>query len=635
MEGIDTVVLTPSGPTHTGPGSQYNNYAPTYVNDPRSRRPVRSSRAAIGNYLQWLHPRFIEPAGYSKAMSRLQEGNAVLLTGASGSGRRSAGQMLLHRLPGAEGPFTQISFSPADDREEPELELASGYRVLIDLSSTSDELYFLARERLEYFHAVVCERHAFLIAVVPDDFEGLLHGELARLVVPIGKPSGQVVLHQHLTLAGIKTPSEFDHPELLDKSMGDIRKISQLVIEGDFLRSGSLQDMIAQAIEAISTPAGNLSAMVAELPGTGRALLLSAAMLNGASVDALHSAAQALQKVAGLPEDDTPVLERAGLSEELGKLTNVAADTDGRIHFSRLGYDGVVRTHFWTDRPDMRVILRDWIGQVVESTGLGAGDRDRVITRFTEQALRTGRPDDLIHLAQVWTNRGTPAERWPDAVRILQLGLEDQRHGAVFRQKIISWAKEPRLPFERGQVLVEVCADVLVQSDPMSALIRLRHLARQEDRRTSSAAREVLTRLAEENLWFCRHLLKRLITRLESTDAPRRVDFELFLHISGPERPASCLITRDLWPLLLQGWKLVMARGEQPVWEPTVRRWLTGVTDGRLSEDTLTMLLDAATGSDSLLSRLYVIALRWARGSEASSALAERFCRRIDDRQGL
>ncbi|MFF0776422.1 hypothetical protein ACFYUK_46595 [Nonomuraea wenchangensis] len=635
QEGIDTVVLTPSGPTHTGQGSQHNYNGPTYIIDPRSRRPVRSPRVAVHNYLLWLEKRFVEPLRYAKAVGYLQEANAVLVTGEPGSGRRSAGQMLLHRLPDAEGPLTQVGFDPADGREEPALELAPGDRLLIDLSATSDELYPPAREWLELLHIVVCERRAFLVAVVPDDLEALLDGELARLVVRIGKPSGQVVLHRYLTEAGVNAPLELGHPELLHRPMRDISKIAQLIIEAGALRPDSLPDRITQAIDATSARAGNLAATVATLPATGRALLLSAAMLNGASMDALHSAAQALRDVTGLPEDDTHVLGRAGLSEQLEELQSVTTDADGHIHFPRLGHDAKLRAHFWTEYPDLRTILRDWIGQVVESPALTAGDRDRVIARFTEQALRTGRPGDLIHLAECWTDRGTPAKRWPDAVRILQLGLEDQRHGTALRRRIISWAMDPRLPFERGQVLVEVCADVLAQSDPMSALYRLRHLALQEDRRTSRAAREVLIRLAEQNLWFCRHLLKRVIISLGTIYLPRDVDCELFLHIADPERAPACLVTRDLWPLLQQGWNLIMTRGEQRVWEPVVRNWLTSVAESRLAENTLTVLLDAAKEHDSVLSSLYVIALRWDQGREGSSALTMRFLQRIDDLQDL
>ena len=634
-EGIDTVVLTPSGPTHTGRGSQHNYHGPTYIIDPRTRRPVRSPRASVRNYLEWLNARFVEPAGFAEAMDWLRETSAVVVTGVPGSGRRSAGQMLLHRLPDAEGPLTEVAFDPADDCEEPNLELAPGDRVLIDLSATSDELYPPAREWLESLHAVGCERRVSLVAVVPDDLEALLDGELARLVVRIGKPSSQAVLHRHLSLAGVRPPYELDHPDLPHRPMRDIGKIAQLVVEAGPLEPSNLHKRIKQAIDAVSARAGNLSAQVAALPATDRALLLSAAMLNGAGMDALHNAAQALRDLAGLAEDGTHILERAGLSEQLQKLESVTANAEGRIHFPRLGDDTKLRTHFWTEYPDLRTILRDWIGQVIESSGLTAGDRDRVITRFTEQALRTGRPDDLSHLAECWTNPGTPAKRWPDAVRILQLGLEDQRHGAILRQKIIVWAMDPELPFERGQVLVEVCADVLARSDPMSALYRLRHLALQRDRRTSRAAREVLTRLAEENVWFCRHLLKRLITRLESAHVPRRMDFELFLHITDPERPASCMATHDLWPLLQRGWQFVMTRGEQPVWEPAVQGWLTGVVEGRLTEDSLTVLLEAAKECDNVLSSLYVIALRWDQGTEASSALTMRFCRRIDAIQGL
>jgi hypothetical protein len=637
-ETIGAVVLTPQGPTHTGTGAQYNYSGPNYIIDPRSHRPVRAPRAprpAVIDYLHWLDARFIPPDGYARAAQILQEGHAVVLTGRPGSGRRSTAQMLLHRLADAAGPLVQIPPDFARDRDEPIPELTAGDHVLLDLSSVSEELYVAGRELLESLYPAVCACSARLAAVVPEALEDVLDGELARLVISIDKPPGPVVLRRYLTVAGLGLPADLPLPALSDTPMRDIRKIADLVLGGQGSKQDTLQDSIMQAISAVSAPAGNLSSRVAELSGAERALLLSAALLTGARGDALHSAAHALHQVAGLVDEDTPVLERAGLSERLATLKNVVIDPDGYIRVFPLGYDAMVRTYFWTEHPDVRPVLCQWVRHVVEVPAMAAGDRDRLITRFAEQALRTDRPEDLIDLARCWTEPATPAQRWPDAVRVLQLGLEDQHHAGLFRRQIFTWAKDPQLSFERGQVLVEVCADVLARSYPMSALVRLRHLARQKDHRTSSAAREVLVQLAEQDVWFCRHLLTRLIASLEASERSRPVDVDLFLHIADPRRPASSLTKRQLWPLLRQGWHAAMTRGQQTSWKPAVHAWLASVEEERLSEESLTLLLDSAALRGDVLSSLYAIAVRASHDGEVSPALAERFCQRIDDLQCL
>jgi hypothetical protein len=116
-------------------------------------------------------------------------------------------------------------------------------------------------------------------------------------------------------------------------------------------------------------------------------------------------------------------------------------------------------------------------------------------------------------------------------------------------------------------------------------------------------------------------------------------DVEIFLHVTEPDVSAVIVSSPGLRSLLTQGWQLVMAQSETLQWRRSVQKWLEVVSEGRLDEGALDILLDAAAQEDDVLSRLYATTVRWRQGQVANVqerlVVANRFCRRIDDLQGL
>ncbi|MCF6467864.1 hypothetical protein FAF44_05495 [Nonomuraea sp. MG754425] len=518
--------------------------------------------------------------------------------------------------------------------------MQSGDRVLIDVSSVKDEMYPALYDRLAARQANVCDVGAYMAVAVPDDISAVIHGDLGRRIIHIEKPAAQVVLHRYLACDGIDvTLADLDHPALHSKPMRAIDRLAQSIGDAKNKGVGDIRDWVESALKAASEHAKNVADRAAKMKGSERVLFLAAGVLNDAHADAVYDAARSLHEHVDLAGDDTPLLEQEGLIQQLDGFDVTVDDTSGCISFADFDYDAMIRTYFWSNYPGLRMQFRQWIGDVVSQSTLSGGDRDRVITRFAEQALRTGRPTDLTSLAEGWSAKGASAARWPDAVRVLQLGLEDPRHSSVIRRKIRQWAIQQDLPAERGQVLVEVCADVLARNDPMSAAIRLRHLARQADRRISDAAREAISTLCRQDRWFCREFMHLLITRMDSARVVSPADIEIFLHVTDPDECAAIVSSPGLRLLLTHGWHLAMTQSEHPTWRQNVQKWLGAVSDARLDEGTLDILLDAAARKDDALSRLYATTVRWRQGQvthlRERMAVANHFCRQINELQGL
>jgi hypothetical protein len=588
--------------------------------------------------LEWLDDRFIEPKKYLEAATCLREWNVVLIAGRPGSGRRSTAQMLLHRLPGVDGPYREIPLDPAEDDKG--IVVQSGDRILIDASAVSDELYSALNDQLSARQANVCDVGAFMAVAVPADIDTVIHGDLGRRIMKIEKPAVHVALHRYLDCAGIDVGlAGLDHPALRLRPMRDLDKLAQSIGDAREKGLGDVHDWLEGALKSASEQANDVANKARKMNGSERILFLAAAMLHDAHVDAVYDAAQSLQGQVEVAGEPTPLLEQDGLVRQLDSFNATVDEMRGYISFPDFDYDSKIRTHFWSNYPGLRTQFREWIRDVVDQSTLSGGDRDRVIARFAEQALRTGRPADLTSLAEGWSAKGALTARWPDAVRVLQLGLEDPRHSSVIRRQIREWAIQPNLPAERGQVLVEVCADVLARTDPLSAAIRLRHLARQEDRRISSAAREAIRSLCYQDRWFCRELMHLLVARMGIARVVSPTDVEIFLHVTEPDVSAVIVSSPGLRSLLTQGWQLVMAQSETLQWRRSVQKWLEVVSEGRLDEGALDILLDAAAQEDDVLSRLYATTVRWRQGQVANVqerlVVANRFCRRIDDLQGL
>ncbi|MBV9141609.1 MAG: hypothetical protein JO115_11950 [Pseudonocardiales bacterium] len=621
----------PQGPVNTGTGHQF--IGPTFILNALQQlvRVGPDLRTVAREHLHWLHPRFVEPDPFGRAQELLADHRSVLLTGAEGSGRRAAAQMLLHRLPGAE---VQIRELPDGDPDKPELnsdEVDSGQRLLLDLSTSKETFCAEVLEQLPSYRNAVRDHDAHLVVVLPRSREHYFGAEFGSSIVDIVKPKGEEVFRRYLRCDDITRDARLDDGELAEQlrsePMSRIAELARLVqLAKDSAPQQGFLPWLGEAHKAWIERSAEVAAKVKKLrSGQLRALLLTTAMFHGAHADTIFTSASQLRTLDQHPTDERPRLEQEGLAEQLAKI-GAKKDTAGRVRFMPLAYDRAVRTHFWNDYPDRRETFREWVGIALKHPTLSSEDRDAVVTRFAQQALRTGRPDDLRLLAERWVRRTDP--RWPSrllpqAATAVGYGLNDERHARFFRQRLYDWSRDRNLSPDLAQVVVQVCSEVLALTRPKEALVRLHHLVRRHPGAAGEAARGALLNLIEGDRRLYRRLLDRVTDGL-TTPENAATDLDLFLELADPDRltrssqrRAPLIADALVRDRLSTSWRSALGGLFSPGCAHRVRTWLTAAGENeRYREHVLTVLVKAGDGRNDLLSRLYVVARNWAHAPE-------------------
>lgn len=619
------------GPANTGTGHQF--IGPTFfVNEFQQLVRVGPDlRTVAREYLHWLAQRFVEPDHYGRARELLADHRSVLLTGAEGSGRRAAAQMLLHRVPGAQGLIREL---PDGDPDKPELnsdEVDSGQRLLLDLSTSEETFCAKVLQQLPSYRNAVRDRDAHLVVVLPQDRKHYLGFEFGLPVVEIGRPNGEAVFRRYLRCDDITRDARLDvdklPTQLRSEPMLRITYLAWLVQRAkDSEPQQEFPHWLDKARKAWIERSDEVAQQVKKLrSGQLRALLLTTAMFSGAHADVIFDSASQLRTLAQHPADDRPRLEQEDLAEQFAEI-QAKAETGGRVHFTLLAYDQAVRTHFWTNFPNLRDTFRDWVETALECQALSSEDRDAVVIRFSEQALRTDRPDDLRLLAESWGRRTDP--RWPSrllpqAARAVEQGLTDARHGQFFRQQLYTWSKDHNLSSDLAQVVVQMCSAVLALTHPEQAVVRLHHLVRRHSGAVGEAARGALLNLIEGDHRLYRRLLGRVTEGL-TTPENAAADLNLFLELANPDwltrssqRRAPLIADAPLRAQLRAGWRAALGELFSPGCAHRVRTWFTAAGENdRYRDFLLTVLVEAGDGQHELLSHLHVVARDWAHASE-------------------
>ncbi|MGW3007443.1 hypothetical protein ACWC9R_01185 [Streptomyces sp. NPDC001219] len=566
----------------------------------------------------------------------------VILQGAPGSGRRAAATMLLEEASVPDGRIEELQSNLEEGAPEP----SPGDCYLLDLSRVGENEYSAVQRTLMVYRSLVEEHGARMVAVCPADLEWMLDAELAPLAVAIERPRGRAVLSRHLRVRGVR----FEYEQLSTDAlahmfaaapMRDLDRLAELVAQArDSARYGT--DFTHWRDEAVAA-ATNWSQQVAQQMrehrgGPERALLLAAAMMSGSAADTVMGAASRLLELVRYPRDETPRLAQEGLGEQFEKLSLVR-EADGRVRFGGLAYDDAVRRHFWENFPDLRPGFRDWVEQCTAIPELGPEDRRRIVGRFAEQALSSGRPDDLCVLVEKWTQPSAGGRLSAAAATTLELGLSHEQYGSRFRSRVYQWATAARLNPDLARVLIGVCRHVIAATHPEQAVVRLRHLAlrREVPEALVQEARSALLQLARKN----RRLYVRSVLPLLPGGRPENGSLDVLLALLDPVG----LRIEPPWREFTLAWRAVMGGRPAAAWCPVVQRWLTRLARGEEGDRTLGALLLAASGDRELLNHLYVTTCEWADSPvteavgqaqrEDRTRTAEAFRREIDLAQGI
>ncbi|MFD8964646.1 hypothetical protein ACFV0C_06515 [Streptomyces sp. NPDC059568] len=601
---------------HTGDGTQVNLYLQALSASLREQARQRP-RTVAKDDRERLYQRFVPPGHFQRARQVLHTHHTVLLSGHPGSGLRATALMLLHELPEAGGSFHELPDTVDDDSSSPfdSGEINAGDRLLLDLSGADETRYLEIQNQLSDFRDQLIGRGAHLTVVLPHHLGYLLRSDLRPLTMDIERPPARRVLTVHLRHFDINpSAAELETPELTAYlAKAPLRDVADLADRISRNRDSMgteqgfphwLSGALAMVTDQTARVAGDLST---HHTGTRRALLLALAMFHDTAPATVFSASTALLAVLRHPPDERPRLEHSDFKAELKEI-GAETQPSGRVRFSEIGYDRAVRDHFWTYLPDLRLRLCDWIGEYLERMWLSQHEREQVIARFSEQGLRTGRPEDLLRLATRWTGQNAPPRLMSDAARVLANGLADDRYGRSFRQQIYDWSTNAELSPRLKQVLVLVCTDVMAQTHPDQAMVRLHHLARRDRGPAGAAAQKSLLTMARADSRLYRLLLSRINT--DMTGSHGEADSALFLALADATR---LIRSASVRAALVFGWTGILRRWPWERWRPDVDRWLTACEDDRYRDLALEVLVAACGGDSSRLGSLYRVAHDWAR----------------------
>lgn len=653
MTERETTVTNSSGPVHAGSGNLFTG--PTlYVEGwKRLLGAGRDPRLTARDHLARLNRQFVEPPGYGQARALLSDEGCVVLIGESGIGLRAAGQVLLSRLGGPDAVVQEESGASDTKRDEvlDSSQVTKGDLILLDPAGAEHENVIRIADRLPSYQAELRERGAWLVVVLDVEREHLVQSELRPLMARIRRPSGLDVVRRHLQVAGIPYAEEQLRSESLRSRLdtdplGELAELVRLIrlARNSLGNAAGFDKWLAESLDTLDKLGDRVAANVREhRAGPQRALLLATAMLDGAPPDQLHCAAAELAVATAQPDDDRPALERDDLAQRLAEL-KIVVGRGGRTRFAALGYPGAVRQHFWDNFPELRPSFRQWVLTVAVSPDIEEHYRNQFVAHYTDQALRTNRPDDIVTLVEAWIKPGRDRSRsLPAAAVALERGLRHRRHGARFRRQIYEWSTQlPRLDVGAAQLAVALCANVIAFTHPSQALVRLHHFVRRQTDDVKAAAEDALLRLVHRNPREFRLLVERVADSLKTASWP--ADFELFRAVAwpgelAPSQGVALIVEQTIRDQLIVGWRSMLSEQPSEFWTELAREWLNAVQRGRFTQHWLEVLVRACAAPGVGSGRLYVVARDWAREQgadrQARCRIALDLTKRLDQAQGI
>jgi hypothetical protein len=634
------IITDPRGLTHAGTGHLLQNStlnAGPVVNNYVTQRVVeaalgqqRSARLdAVISEIESLRAVFVRPVGFDQLQRRLElPGASLVLTGPSGSGRRTAAKILLYPSAGAASALRLLSKDDLTDQEplSPD-DITEGDRLLLDVSDVEEGAAF-ARLQNDLLRCVAIteQRKARLIILIPLHRDTLLHDDLRGLICRIKRPDSWQVLAAHLRPFDLPVPdrSQVDSADLSDLEQLPLRSIAKVA---DLLRQAREQDgggdvrtwfraalaATADHAEAVSTFVGGLESV------EQRTLLLAAAMAEDGKTDTVFSAQNGLHRRLGykVPVEIHRIAE-PGITDRIRELDCFqTTEGFGRIRFRQLAFGQAVLAHFWDAYPDLRREFSDWVLGVGGWRAGTVRDKESVARRFTEQVARTASLSDLYRVVENWAERGRDEIRL--AAVILALVLNDERTDYEVRSQLYHWSRNPRIKPGLGSVLVSVCTNDLAIGHPKQALIRLRWLC-DHPSPTAQEARAAISELCEDN-----RTLEQFLAVLTDRD---RFDGELCRSIVTPRRLAglagrpSPLAVQRLAVKALETWRLALDGLTPADWSTAVSPWLEhhAVVLANESPAKAAMVraavIDLCNRQVELLAQLYSANRAWLRSGE-------------------
>ncbi|MGZ0152694.1 hypothetical protein ACXJJ3_36945 [Kribbella sp. WER1] len=499
-----TEINNSSGPVHAGSGSQLNDIKYLF-NRPREARTTAVSPVE----LRKLRSYFVPPPNFSRAAEVLaQPEGLVILNGVPDSGRRTAGLMLL-----SDGipPDSTVRFIP------PELELHAtqaerrmfagkdvrdGDRLLLDLSEVDADSFREQQACIHDLQAALLACKAKLVAILPHLPGEQLQPDFVPYRVDIGRPAMSTVLQRQLSTHGIRVRSSFRQDKAFaSATMSALVQVVYQVRDAYLEHPDTDADvLLGEVLDSGERRAeGARKAYQSTKDQHARALLIAVALLHGQSTRAIFVAQHRLLELLRTADDDrTHPLDLSGVEKSLAELAvELSVTSDQRIAFADQAVATEVLRCFWDEMPWLRDPLGEWLGELA---GAGIVDRfelSEIAQRFGEHCRRTRQADLALHLVEQWSSDRQSPVRLAAYALLADLLVDDQTD-SLARQTLYAWARDLNLSGGRAAIVIAACVNILAHGYLDQAVVRLSWLTKHSEREVHYAARDGLTRLAED-----------------------------------------------------------------------------------------------------------------------------------------
>jgi hypothetical protein len=525
-----------------------------------------------------------------EAAAYLTAHHVVALVGRPGMGRRITAISLLFRM---TNRLSEVTLDP-EYTGQLSAEPGQGYIINADdldvpltgrVQSSVARLLMEAREAGSYV-VIRATPTAWQHMCLPSQFRP----------VRIHPPAALQVFRSHL-LESVGLEEEADrwagHPDvarLLEQaSPADAARMARIAAETLSRRAEIEGDPVVVGLDAYGDWADQLSSWFNKglvsgplAEGQRRALLIAAAVLEGAGPGDVLTAARTLEKKLELEKEAGHGLAGPGAGE---RMREIGASLDGdSVQFTRPAYANSVVHYVWKHWPQVHDDLHEWLTSL--PGWLRKEDAQRIAEIVVELAAHQRNASIVTEAAERWAHRpaagpqgSRPSPQLRVAVSALTLAALNPEIGGAVRRKLYEWSRG-RDPGQHDAV-IDVCGDIGLRM-PQIALTRLKHVVTYGSTETLKRSAFAVAQLGEEER-LRQTVLSEIIAWLKDADSDRhraaaRLAFLGLADAVDPDgRPV--LITDPVpgarrQQVLADGWREVLRSDDRLQAAAVVAKWL-------------------------------------------------------------
>jgi hypothetical protein len=453
---------------------------------------LRSEAAPRGD-LDPLRGSYARPPQYIQASEILRTRHVVVLVGSRGTGRRSGGLRLLLDYPevsihdlATDGDRPSVSRLPSEPRQ--------GY--LLDLTDEEAAIPEAFGSRVADHGEGLAQSGSYLVITVTDDLWQSCRASTYPISTQFGLPSAREVVEKRLMylsasperLAALNEPaiaalvSEAARPV-------ELVELARSLYENDGLNLEDIADEYHRWKDYLN---GWFAS--GEVSVSNRALLISAAVLEGAPAGVIMDAADKLLKEARAPVSQDGPLAGDDLSLRIKKIDAVLRNDGGvSINKKHRRLDHAVMDHIWVERPQLREPLLAWMADIAGANGVASKHAERVAMALAELAVSQS-TDIFLDVIDKWLQ--SDENRYRIAVSVLERTALSPTVGASVRARLRRWVENQRTNERTLRAVAEVCGGQLGEQRPKVALHRLKLIIGRGSEDAEQSAAMGLRRLA-------------------------------------------------------------------------------------------------------------------------------------------